>query len=86
LPGTPIWGRLILATSENQKEGFVSNPDLSFLVGKRGKALSLLRPAGIAIIEGKRYDVVSEGEFIQKDEEVEVTEVIGSKIIVKRLS
>ena len=85
LPGTPIWGRLILATSENQKEGFVSNPDLSFLVGKRGKALSLLRPAGIAIIEGKRYDVVSEGEFIQKDEEVEVTEVIGSKIIVKRL-
>jgi membrane-bound serine protease (ClpP class) len=59
---------------------------LSFLVGKRGKALSLLRPAGIAIIEGKRYDVVSEGEFIQKDEEVEVTEVIGSKIIVKRLS
>lgn len=86
LPGTPIWGRLILATSETQKEGFVSNPDLSFLVGKRGKALSFLRPAGIVLIDGKRYDVISEGDFIQKDEEVEVTEVIGSKIIVKKLS
>ncbi len=85
LPGTPIWGRLILATSETQREGFVSNPDLSFLIGKKGKALSLLRPAGIALIDGKRYDVVSEGDFIQKDEEIEVIEVIGSKIIVKKL-
>ena len=85
LPGTPIWGRLILATSETQREGFVSNPDLSFLIGKKGKALSLLRPAGIALIDGKRYDVVSEGDFIQKDEEIEVIEVIGSKIIFKKL-
>ncbi|MGB9664859.1 MAG: NfeD family protein [Ignavibacteria bacterium] len=82
LPGIPIWSRLVLSTTENQKEGFVSNPDLSHLIGKKGRALSLLRPAGIALIDGKRYDVVSEGEFIQKDEEIKVKEVIGSKIIV----
>lgn len=86
LPGVPVWGRLILSTSETQNEGFVSNPDLSFLVGKKGKAISLLRPAGIALIDGKRYDVVSEGEFIKKDEEIIVTEVIGSKIIVKKIN
>jgi membrane-bound serine protease (ClpP class) len=85
LPGTPIWGRLVLSTSEDQTEGFVSNPDLSHLIGKRGKTISLLRPAGIALIDGKRYDVVSEGDFIKKDEEIEVTEVIGSKIIVKKV-
>lgn len=85
LPGVPIWGRLILSTSENQTEGFTSNPDFTFLIGKRGKALTLLRPAGIALIENKRYDVITEGEFISKGEDVEVVEVVGSKIIVKKI-
>jgi membrane-bound serine protease (ClpP class) len=85
LPGVPVWGRLILSTSENQKEGFISNPDLSHLVGKRGKTISQLRPAGIALIEDKRYDVVTEGEFVSKDEEIEVIQVIGSKIVVKKI-
>lgn len=85
LPGVTIWGRLILSTSENQTEGFISNPDFTFLVGKRGKALTLLRPAGIALIDNKRYDVISEGEFISKDEDIEVVEVVGSKIVVKKI-
>lgn len=85
LPGIPIWGRLILSTSEEQTEGFVSNPDFSHLIGKRGKALSQLRPAGIAIIDDKRYDVVTEGEFVSKDEEIEVIQTIGSKIVVKKV-
>lgn len=85
LPGIPIWGRLILSTSEEQTEGFVSNPDFSHLIGKRGKALSQLRPAGIAIINDKRYDVVTEGEFVSKDEEIEVIQTIGSKIVVKKV-
>ncbi|MCX8056715.1 MAG: ATP-dependent Clp protease proteolytic subunit [Ignavibacteria bacterium] len=86
LPSVPIWGRLILSTSENQTEGFISNPDFSHLLGKRGKALTQLRPAGIALIDNKRYDVMTEGEFISKDEEIEVIEVVGSKIIVKKIS
>lgn len=85
LPGVPIWGRLVLSTSENQTEGFISNPDFSYLLGKRGKALTQLRPAGIALIENKRYDVLTEGEFISKDEDVEVVEVTGSKIVVKKI-
>lgn len=85
LPGIPIWGRLILSSSENQNEGFISNPDFSHLVGKRGKAISQLRPAGIALIENRRYDVVTEGEFISKNDEIEVIQTIGSKIIVKKI-
>lgn len=85
LPGVPIWGRLVLSTSENQTEGFISNPDFSHLLGKKGKALTQLRPAGIALIENKRYDVLTEGEFISKDEDVEVVEVTGSKIVVKKI-
>ncbi len=85
LPGIPAWGRLILSTSENQSEGFISNPGFTDLVGKRGKALSQLRPAGIALIENKRYDVITEGEFISRDDTVEVIQVIGSKIIVKKV-
>lgn len=84
LPGIPIWNKLILSTAEKQTDGFSSIPDFSFLIGKKGKTLSFLRPAGIALIDGKRYDVVSEGEFIIKDEMIEVIEVVGSKIVVKK--
>ncbi len=84
LPNTPIWGGLILSSSETIKEGFASNPDLSFLKGKKGIAVTPLRPAGIALIDDKRYDVMTEGEFIEKEAEIEVTDVIGSKIIVKK--
>lgn len=84
LPGIPVWNRLILSTSEEQRSGFISNPDLSFLVGKTGKTLSQLRPAGIALIDDKRYDVITEGEFISKNELIEVIQVIGYKIFVKK--
>jgi len=85
LPGIPIWGRLILSSAETQNEGFISNPDFSHLVGKKGKAISQLRPAGIALIDNKRYDVVTEGEFISKNDDIEVIKTIGSKIIVKKI-
>lgn len=84
LPGIPAWKRLILFTTEEDKIGFTSNPDLSFLVGKTGKTLTQLRPTGIALIEDKRYDVITEGEFIPKDELVEVLQVVGNKIVVKK--
>lgn len=36
------------------------------LIGKQGIALTALRPSGAALINGKRYDVLADGEFIAK--------------------
>lgn len=42
------------------------------LVGKQGRALSDLRPGGFARIDGRRVDVVTQGDYIQEGDLVEV--------------
>lgn len=51
--------------------------------GDVGIALTILRPAGTAQINGIKYDVISQGEFISKDTPVKVLSVEGNKIIVE---
>lgn len=58
--------------------------DPSEFVGKEGVALSTLHPSGVAMIDGKRLDVLSDGEFIQKGDEVVVCDVHGLRISVSK--
>jgi membrane-bound serine protease (ClpP class) len=85
LPRAAFGRRLILEDELPAKEGFTSAPerDLSWL-GKRGIATSTLRPAGVAELGGERVDVVSDGEFIEAGEPIEVTRVDGNRIVVRR--
>ncbi|MDI6860712.1 MAG: NfeD family protein [Caldisericia bacterium] len=55
------------------------------LSGKRGKVITTLRPSGTIEIDGKRYDAISLGEFIEKDSRVKVVKIEGNKIIVEKL-
>ncbi|MFQ3546805.1 MAG: NfeD family protein [Termitinemataceae bacterium] len=55
----------------------------SSLVGKKGKAISTLRPSGKAEIEGKIYAVEADGEFIEPGTEIQVMRVRGNRIIVR---
>ncbi len=54
------------------------------LVGKQGKALTALRPAGIGLFEDIRVDVIADGEFIEANETIKVAEVKGNRIVVKK--
>jgi membrane-bound serine protease (ClpP class) len=53
------------------------------LIGKTGVAITTLRPAGIAEIEGRRVDVATAGEFIQKGATVTVIQAQGMHIRVR---
>jgi len=75
---------LVLKDREMKDEGYLSNADNSSIVGKSGTSLSALRPAGKAEIEGKVYDVVTGGEFIDSGEKILVTESAGRRILVKK--
>lgn len=55
-------------------------------IGKHGRAASVLRPAGIAEIEGERVDVVSEGALIECGAAIQVTHVDGNRIVVRQES
>ncbi|WML34888.1 NfeD family protein [Clostridium sp. OS1-26] len=48
-----------------------------------GTTLTILRPAGIADVNGIKLDVVSEGEFISKDRKIEIIKVEGRRIVVR---
>jgi len=60
-------------------------PELEEFMGQKGKSLSILRPSGSARINGKRLDVVSRGEYIDKDKKIIVISVTGNQIIVKEV-
>jgi len=57
--------------------------DFSYLLGKQGTAVTDLRPAGKAEIEGKIYDVVAENFFIPAESAINVKSVEGVKIGVE---
>jgi membrane-bound serine protease (ClpP class) len=73
-----------LKTALKSEEGAtVLLPGYQQLIGSEGKTITDLRPSGTASINGKRYDVVSNGEYINKDTVIIVTAVNGNRIVVK---
>lgn len=55
---------------------------LKYFIGKKGEALTPLRPSGTADFDGVRLDVLTRGEFVEKGTEIEVLEIQGNRIIV----
>lgn len=84
LPYTPVGRRLVLSTGMTANTGYVSAPasDYNWL-GRHGTAISPLRPAGIAEVEGHRIDVVSEGTYVDAGTPLTVTRVEGNRIVVQ---
>jgi len=83
LPKNPLWQKFVL-TNKGHLTGQEKNLDLSSYIGKTGVADSLLRPSGVAKINGKRVDVITEGDFIAPGSPVVIIKVEGHKIFVER--
>ena len=92
IPVLVIVGLKLLARSPvtlrktlSRKEGVSSqSSELESYVGTQGNAVTDLRPAGIAVINGKRVDVVTRGEYLEKDSAIIVSAVTGNQIIVRK--
>lgn len=85
-PRTRLGKSLILNVAESRADGFQAPPQsLVNLVGKSGKSITPLRPAGTALINGQRADVVTLGDFIEAERKVEVILVEGNRVVVQSL-
>lgn len=84
-PRLPIWKKLGLKERLETEKGYTSYTKIDELVGKEGIVLTTLRPAGTIEIDGKRYDALSLGEFIEKGTKIKVIKVEGGKIIVEKI-
>ena len=82
-----FWERLVLGIKYQKETGYVpQSKDLSIYVGQRGVALTILRPAGtIELADGTKLDVVTEGEFIPRGENVEIILAEGIRVVVRAL-
>lgn len=74
---------LSLQRKLSAREGVVSqSPDLDTWMDKEGEAMTDLRPSGMALIEGKRLDVLTDGEYLDSGTKIVVTGVRGNQIVV----
>jgi membrane-bound serine protease (ClpP class) len=69
-----------------QGPDYVASSDFRALMGRTGFAASYLRPAGVATIDGRRVDVLTEGGFVAAGSPIRVNRVEGSRIFVSPLS
>ena len=53
-------------------------------LGMEGRTVTDLRPSGVAIIDRQRIDVVTRGEYIERETDIIVTAVRGNQIVVKQ--
>ena len=59
----------------------------SAFLGRLGIALlQTCAPSGVAVFDGTRLDVVTQGEYIEKNAQVKITEVEGSRICCRKIS
>jgi membrane-bound serine protease (ClpP class) len=85
LPRLPWGRRLILETELLAGTAGASAPaHEQRWLGKSGTTVTPLRPAGIAHLDDERVDVVSDGEFIEAGQPIEVIRVDGNRIVVRR--
>lgn len=77
---------LILRDSAQDGAGYASFDNLQQFVGQTGVALSMLRPSGVGEFNGKRIDVVTEGDFLPAGTRLRIDRVQGRQVIVHSIA
>lgn len=72
------------SSSLDKNAGYVSSKDQPKMVGKTGIAETILRPSGKIMIENQLFDATTQGDFINKGENITVIGSDGSALRVKK--
>ena len=74
---------LKLDTDLQGKNLFIDETDMEYLIGKKGVALTDLRPSGKGEFDGVKLDILSSNYYIKKDSALVITEVKNNRILVQ---
>ena len=79
------WNRFILSSSLKPDDKLVAreSEQRARYLGKKGVAVTPLRPTGVAEIEGERIEVVTEGDFISAGSNIKVVAMDRRKYFVR---
>jgi len=78
---TPI----VLEEDLKGNQDFLNESDLEYLVGRRGIAITDLRPAGKCKIEDIEFDVRAENGYIKKGSQVRISRIHENTIMIKEV-
>jgi membrane-bound ClpP family serine protease len=84
LPSSRQMEGMLLHHSQASDDGYISAVAREELVGKSGVALSELRPAGMAEIDGERVDVITEGDWMAAGTLIVVVKAEAMRLVVRR--
>jgi membrane-bound serine protease (ClpP class) len=85
-PQTYFGKKLILTKSEEKTDGFRAHGnDYQDLIGQEGQSVTFLHPTGIALFNEKKYNVLTSGDFVEKNSNIKVVAIKGNNIIVKKI-
>ena len=76
---------IVNSHTESTDAGYRSAEDMQVFLGREGTATTALRPTGLGEFDGVRLNVVSEGDFIENGTKIRVTQIEGSRIVVKKV-
>ncbi len=86
VPQTSLGRKVILGEQVSKENGYHSDSvSEAKLEGCEGISESELRPSGIALINDERYDVVTDGEFLEPKTRIRVLRVDGNRIMVEKV-
>jgi membrane-bound serine protease (ClpP class) len=80
LPKSRLGRKMVLEHSQAEA---ISQKDRSELVGRRGITVTPLRPIGRVRFGSDEVDVMTEGEYVDSNQEVEVMSVEGTRVVVR---
>jgi len=85
LPDNTMFNKLVLSETTNRTSGYISQESKDDLLGEEGIAITALRPSGTVLVQDRRVDVVSDGEFVEKGARVKVVDTSSSRVMVQKL-
>jgi len=78
--------RIILSGIQTREDGYSSHTEHPYetLVGRTGTSETKLRPVGTVLIDGQRYNAVTDGDFIEPNTNIRVIRAEGNRIVVRK--
>lgn len=77
-----LYNKVILKDRLTDKD--FDESTLQGLLGQIGQTQTTLKPFGMAEFSGKTIDVCSQGDFIDRGETVQIIQITGKTVVVKR--
>lgn len=80
---SPAFSHIALLKALDHEGGYEASDKTDHLVGAQGQTKSMLRPAGIALFDGKPLNVIARGEFIEPNTPIRIVEAHGNRLVVE---